>query len=53
MLQVLESMDEEGEPVQSFTKAARAVLKRRVCNSPPARNEKRWLPGWTNRVNSY
>lgn len=39
--------------VDAFAAAAITVLQRRVDNAPPARNEQRWLPGWTNRVQSY
>jgi hypothetical protein len=54
LLQVLEEMRAaESDPVKEFSRAATVVLKRRVANSPPARNEQRWLPGWINRVNSY
>ncbi|MEB4592211.1 hypothetical protein VSS37_14565 [Candidatus Thiothrix sp. Deng01] len=56
LLQVLEEM----QPVQpgqqalhSFADAATRVLERRVRNSPPARNEARWLAGWSNRINTY
>ncbi len=56
LLQVLEAMhgtsDGQGA-VEEFSRAAAAVLKRRVQNSPPARHEARWLPGWVNRVKSY
>jgi hypothetical protein len=30
-----------------------AVLRERVKNSPPERNEKRWLTGWLKRVATY
>jgi len=56
LLQVLEGMRGAAggqSAVEEFSRAAAAVLKRRVQNSPPARNEARWLPGWINRVNSY
>ena len=54
LLQVLEEMrDSEANATKEFSRAAAAVLKRRVANSPPARHESRWLPGWLNRVNSY
>jgi hypothetical protein len=55
LLQVLEEMREKTEPdrMKEFSRAAAAVLKRRIENSPPARHEARWLPGWINRVNSY
>src|SRR5581483_3731072 len=36
--------------LHDFTKAAKEVLLQRVVNSPPARNEAQWLPGWFNRV---
>ncbi|WMP16208.1 hypothetical protein [Thiothrix lacustris] len=56
LLQVLEDMN-TGQPGQqalhSFADAASRVLARRVRNSPPARNEARWLAGWSNRVNTY
>ncbi len=53
MLQVLELMDETGDPVSSFSEGAKKALTRRVQNSPPARHEERWLPGWTRRINAY
>ncbi len=36
-----------------FSEAAKRVLRRRVRNAPPSRNESRWLPGWTNRCETY
>jgi hypothetical protein len=54
LLQVLEQMKTgSSAPVQEFSRAAGAVLTRRVHNAPPARNEQRWLAGWLKRVNSY
>jgi hypothetical protein len=56
LLQVLEGMrgtSNDGNAVREFSRSAAAVLTRRVQNSPPARKESRWLPGWINRVNSY
>jgi hypothetical protein len=56
LLQVLEGMTQESsgrEAVKNFAQSARAVLKNRVRNSPPARNEARWLPGWLKRVDTY
>lgn len=54
LLQVLETIDEtSGDSLQAFAQSAASVLKRRVRNAPPARNESRWLPGWLRRVNSY
>ncbi len=37
----------------AFSDAARRVLRLRVQNSDPKRNEKRWLEGWLNRCDSY
>ena len=56
LLQVLEGMTEENngrEAVKSFAESAKTVLKNRVRNSPPARNEAKWLPGWLKRVDTY
>lgn len=56
LLQVLQEMKgtEPGAPaLQEFSTAATRVLERRVALSPPARGEKRWLPGWTNRCQTY
>jgi hypothetical protein len=54
LLQVLEQMD-PGTPdaPAAFARAAAQVLTRRVANSPPERNEARWLPGWKARTDSY
>jgi hypothetical protein len=56
LLQVLEQM--QGQAVGSaaldaFADAAQRILRRRVGNSPPDRNEKRWLKGWLNRCETY
>jgi hypothetical protein len=56
LLQVLEGMTQENngrEAVKSFAESAKTVLKNRVRNSPPARNEAKWLPGWLKRVDTY
>jgi hypothetical protein len=53
LLQVLETMDSGGAAPAAFGRAAAQVLERRVKNSPPARNEAKWLPGWKNRVKAY
>jgi hypothetical protein len=37
----------------AFGETAKAILARRVANSPAARGEKRWLAGWSNRCDSY
>lgn len=39
--------------LNNFADAADRVLTRRVRNSPVSRGEKRWLPGWRNRINTY
>lgn len=52
LLQVLENMG-NGPALQEFAKAADMVLTRRVQNSPPERNEAKWLPGWRNRLRTY
>jgi hypothetical protein len=56
LLQVLEGMSQESsgpEAVKNFAESAKKVLTNRVRNSPPARNESRWLPGWLNRIKTY
>lgn len=51
--QVLEGMKDTSNPVKDFSDSAKDVLRTRVENSPPARNEKQWLQGWLNRVDRY
>ena len=55
LLQVLAAMsDDPARPATAaFAAAAAAVLRQRVANSPPARDEARWLPGWLRRVEGY
>jgi hypothetical protein len=55
LLQVLEAMHGTSDigAVDEFARAAKAVLTRRVQNSPADRHESRWLSGWIQRVNSY
>ena len=54
LMQVLAGMHGTGPGAPAeFSRSAAAILERRVRNSPPARGEARWLPGWKNRVNSY
>lgn len=55
LLQVLESMrptSAEAAPAE-FSRAASAVLTRRVQHAPAARGEQRWLQGWLNRCATY
>ena len=56
LLQVLETMEDTPsgpEALAAFSSAAEKVLTRRVNNSPPERNEQRWLPGWRVRLMTY
>ncbi len=56
LLQVLEGMKQDTtgrDAAKSFAESAGTVLRTRVRNSPPGRNEARWLPGWLKRVDSY
>ena len=56
LLQVLGSMSGTGgglAPVQEFADSAGAILRERVGNAPPERNEARWLAGWLKRVATY
>jgi hypothetical protein len=55
LLQVLEAMQGSSDAgaVDEFARAAKAMLTRRVQNSPAERRESRWLSGWLRRVNSY
>ena len=56
LLQVLEGMNgtEKGMPaLVEFADGAERVLLRRVRNSPQERGEKRWIPGWKNRIKTY
>ncbi len=56
LMQVLEEM--RGNPqgraaCAEFSRAASAVLRRRVANAPASRGEQRWLAGWLNRCQTY
>jgi hypothetical protein len=53
LLQVLEGMREAPDVLSEFVRVAENLLETRVRNSPPARNEQKWLPGWKRRVRSY
>ena len=56
LLQVLDGMEGEAAGVaarREFAQVAAAVLRRRVANAPPQRNEGRWLAGWQNRLATY
>ncbi|MDT8399120.1 MAG: hypothetical protein RQ899_10945 [Pseudomonadales bacterium] len=54
LLQVLAGMSSESDDILAeFVKSASTVLERRVANSPPQRNEKKWLDGWKKRLQTY
>lgn len=63
LLQVLQQMAQERAspydaeagtaPLEDFTTVARRVLRQRVANAPPQRNESRWLAGWQARLDTY
>ena len=36
-----------------FSDSAKFILQRRVNNSDPTRNEKKWLAGWFKRCDTY
>ncbi len=54
LLQVLEHMDpSESNRLKAFAESAKAMLSRRIKNSPPARGEERWRKGWNVRLETY
>ncbi len=54
LLQVLEHMDRRvTNKYKSFSNVAKAMLSRRIKNSPPARGEERWRKGWNVRLDTY
>jgi hypothetical protein len=54
LLQVLEHMDpNESNKLKAFAESAKAMLSRRIKNSPPARGEERWRKGWNVRLETY
>ncbi|WP_018969840.1 hypothetical protein [Rubritalea marina] len=56
LLQVLENMRpaEAGQDAaRAFADSAKAMLDRRIANSPPARGEQRWRQGWHKRCKTY
>ncbi|MFT7879039.1 MAG: hypothetical protein ABXS91_01485 [Sulfurimonas sp.] len=54
LLQVLEHFDENApNKYRAFAKSAKAMLSRRIKNSPPARGEERWRKGWNVRLDTY
>ncbi|QLH35695.1 MAG: hypothetical protein HWD61_05780 [Parachlamydiaceae bacterium] len=54
LLQVLQGISPYSRDiVASFVDRAKILLTQRVRNSPPDRNEQKWLKGWLNRVDTY
>lgn len=54
LLQVLQGIPSSStDVVADFVTSAKAILIERVRNSPPERNEQRWLKGWLNRLDTY
>ncbi len=54
LLQVLEHLDETNpNKYKAFADSAKAMLSRRIKNSPPARGEERWRKGWNVRLDTY
>lgn len=54
LLQVLQAMPgDSGDPREEFADAAGVVLARRVANAPAGRDERRYLPGWLARLDTY
>ena len=53
LLQVLQNMKFNPDPVDAFINSAIGVLKNRIKNSPPERNEEVFLKGWIKRFESY
>jgi hypothetical protein len=55
LLQVLEDMSSarDTSPAAEFAESAARILRERVENAPPERNEQRWLAGWLSRVATY
>ena len=54
LLQVLEHMNpNEINKQKAFALSAKAMLSRRIKNSPKARGEERWRKGWNVRLKTY
>jgi len=54
LLQVLEHMNpQEPNRQKAFALSAKAMLSRRIKNSPPTRGEERWRKGWNVRLKTY
>ncbi len=54
LLQVLQRFPQYSEePLVDFVNTAKEILSERVQNAPPERQEKQWLEGWFNRLDTY
>lgn len=56
LLQVLEKMKGAAPgsaALQEFSRCAQEVLETRIAYAPIESNEKRWMPGWLNRLKTY
>lgn len=55
IIQVFEEMssDQDADPIEEFIGAAKRVLYLRTENAPIERQEKKWLKGWFNRIETY
>ncbi|HVE14957.1 MAG TPA: hypothetical protein VNI01_16300 [Elusimicrobiota bacterium] len=53
VLQAMSGLDPGPEALKEFARSAKAVLARRVANSPPERGEARWTPVWERRIDTY
>lgn len=54
LLQVLEHLDDKAsDKYKAFSESAKAMLSRRIKNSPPKRGEERWRAGWNKRLETY
>jgi hypothetical protein len=53
VLQGMRGTEAGQDALEEFARCADRVLTRRVRNSPPERNEARWLPGWRQRLKTY
>ena len=54
LLQVLEHLNMQNpNKYKAFSNSAKAMLSRRIKNSPPARGEARWRKGWNIRLDTY
>jgi len=53
VLSLMNEQDSASAAQQEFVRAAKIILTQRVANSPPERNEQKWLAGWLARVESY